>query len=109
MKNSLQMLAWCLIIVGGLICIYFILSISVDGYWIWGKSKTDFSITGEIGDFMGGVVGTVFALAGTLLIFLTFDEQTKQNKREAFEAAFFEMVHLHRENVSELKYTKYDG
>ncbi|WP_348800578.1 putative phage abortive infection protein [Flavobacterium adhaerens] len=54
------------------------------------------------------MVGTVFALAGTILIFLSFNEQTKQNKREAFEATFFEMINLQRENVNQMNYTKFE-
>lgn len=108
MNKIIQFLAWFFIIVGGLISVYFFVSTSIDGYWIWGSNKTDFPTTGQFGDFVGGVVGTIFALAGTLLIFLSFYEQTKQNKREAFEAAFFEMVHLHRENIGEMNYTKFD-
>lgn len=109
LKKRIQITAWCLIIVGGAISIYFFANTTMDGFWIWGKNKIDFQTTGQFGDFLGGVVGTVFALAGTLLIFLSFYEQTKQNKRESFESAFFEMMNLHRENVSEMKYTKFDG
>lgn len=108
MSTTIKFLAWFFIIIGGLTSIYFLVSTSIDGYWIWGTNKTDFQTTGQFGDFVGGVVGTIFALAGTLLIFLNFYEQTKQNKREAFESAFFEMVHLHRENVEEMIYTKFD-
>src|ERR1700752_4634078 len=94
-----------LLLIGVIILVYFFISTYIDGFWIWSKNRIDFPTTGEFGDFIGGVVGTIFALAGTLLIYLSFKEQTKQNKREAFESAFFEMVHLHRENVSEMSYT----
>lgn len=109
MKNTITYLAWTLLIIGGLISVYFLGSTYFDGYWIWGDNKTDFETTGQFGDFVGGVVGTVFALAGTLLIFLTFNEQAKQNKREAFESAFFEMIRLHRENVNQMSYSKFTG
>jgi hypothetical protein len=109
MRKYILIIAILLLIVGAIISIYFLKSTSNDGFWIWGKENIDFPVTGQVGDFIGGVVGTAFALAGTLLIFLSFQEQTKQNKREAFESAFFEMVHLHRENVSQLNYTKFNG
>ena len=108
MKRSIQFLAWFFIIIGGLISVYFFVSTSIDDYWIWGINRIDFTTTGQFGDFVGGVVGTIFALAGTLLIFLSFYEQTSQNKREAFESAFFEMIHLHRENIGEMNYMKFD-
>lgn len=110
MKKTITFLAWSLLVTGGLISAYFLASTYFDGYWIWGNNITDFEKTGQFGDFVGGVVGTVFALAGTLLIFLTFNEQVRQNRREAFESAFFEMIRLHRENVNQMNYSKYiDG
>jgi len=107
MKKTIQILAWTLIVLGGLISIFFIISTYFDGFSILSSQKTDYGITGQFGDFIGGVVGTIFALAGTLLIFLTFNEQVKQNKREAFESAFFEMIRLYRQNVTELTYEKF--
>ena len=106
MKRKIQILAWCLIVQGCIILIYFAIKTCFDGYSIFGK--TDFSLTGLFGDFIGGVVGTIFALAGTLFIFLTFYEQIKQNKREAFEGTFFTMINLHRKNIDEMRYTKFD-
>lgn len=108
-RKAILIIAWSLLIIGAITSIYFVYSTSVDGFSFFGTNKIDFPTTGQFGDFVGGVVGTVFALAGTLLIFLTFNEQTKQNKREAFESAFFEMVHLHRENVSQMNYTTSNG
>lgn len=109
MKNRTAIIiAWGLLILGGIISIYFISKTSYDGFWIWG-SKTDFTTTGQFGDFFGGVIGTAFALAGTLLIFLSFNEQTKQNKKVTFETTFFQMVNLHRENVNQFNYTKSNG
>jgi uncharacterized membrane protein len=108
MKNKIQLFAWLLVISGCIVSGYFLATTLFDGYWIWSKNKIDFSTTGQFGDFIGGIVGTIFALAGTLFIFLTLYEQVRQNKRGAFESSFFEMLHLHRENVNEMKYTKYD-
>lgn len=95
-----------MLILGGIISIYFVISSYFDGLRIWGY-EINYEITGQFGDFIGGVVGTFFALSGTLLIFLTFKEQQNENKRISFESSFFEMIKLYRENVSELKYRKY--
>src|SRR5436189_222325 len=109
MRKAVLILAWTLLILGGLISVYFVFSTKLDGFTIWGSEKTEYSITGQFGDFIGGVVGTIFALSGTLLIYLTFNEQAKYNKREGFESAFFEMVRLYRQNVSEMTYEKFIG
>jgi len=103
-KNNklLLMVAWSMLSLGLLISIYLIFSTAIDGYCIWGKDKINFELTGQFGDFFGGVVGTFFALTGTLLIFFNFNEQTKQNKKEGFEAKFYEMLRLHKENINEI-------
>lgn len=103
----IKLLAFLFLISGGVILIYFTNKASIDGYTISHNVSTDYQLSGQFGDFVGGVIGTFFALAGTLFIYLTFQEQTKENKRAAFESSFFEMIRLHRENVSELKYRKF--
>lgn len=74
------------------------------------KGKTpDMSLTGNIGDFVGGTIGTIFTLASALLVIVTLREQEKQNTRDRFAQSFYEMLHLHRENVSELSLEKSGG
>lgn len=109
MNKTVLRLAWILIGVGTIISIYFAFSTYSDGFTFRGDTKIDFPTTGQFGDFLGGVVGTVFALAGTLLIYLSFKEQTSQNVKEGFENTFFELVSIHRDNVNQLSYTKYDN
>ncbi len=100
-NNRLLNIAWLMLILGLIISTYFIIT-RIDGYSIWGKEKVDFTTTGQIGDFFGGVVGTLFALAGTLLIILTFRSQSKQYENETFEAKFYEMLKLHSDNVRDI-------
>ena len=107
MVKKVQIIAWIFTIIGCIIIILFLRKASLDGFSISFDDPTDYTSTGQFGDFIGGVVGTFFALAGTLLIFLSFLQQTKENKRTAFESSFFEMIRLHRENVSELRYHKF--
>lgn len=79
--------------------------------------KVDFSDTGEIGDTIGGIMGPFIAIIAAMLTFLAFwiqyeanskhveqfDVQSKQNQIDRFESKFFEMVKLHRENVSDIR------
>ncbi|GAA4022949.1 hypothetical protein GCM10022409_03460 [Hymenobacter glaciei] len=114
-NKTTQFFAWFLVVIGTIVLIYFLFSSRINDYHVPGffnhsnqkKETIDFTATGQFGDFVGGVVGTIFTLAGTLLIFLSFQEQAKQNSRESFESSFFEMVRLHRENISELSYNYY--
>ena len=75
-----------------------------EGLYFW--NITNYEKSGQIGDFVAGVVGTLFAFAGTIFIILTFREQNKETKRKRFEENFYEMVRIHRENVSQMIYPK---
>lgn len=59
---------------------------------------------GALGSFIGGVVGTFFALGGFLLLFLTLKNQRDNFHRIRTEATFFELIKFHRDNVNELQY-----
>ena len=109
MVNFVKILIFISLLIGFSILVYFLGKSAADGYSIILGARTNYEVTGQFGDFVGGVIGTFFALAGTFLIYLTFKEQSDENKRTAFEATFFEMIRLHRENVSELRYKKYSS
>ncbi|MCK3683986.1 putative phage abortive infection protein [Maribellus sp. YY47] len=84
-------------------------------------SKYNFTTTGQIGDTIGGIMGPFIAIAAAALTFLAFwvqykaNEQQKQDIKdlkergeiEKLEAKFFELVKLHRDNVSELTYSPF--
>ena len=95
MKKLLQFLSILTILLGISISIIYVLELKLDWMNV-GKSA-------QIGDFIGGVVGTIFSLSSFLLLVLTFYEQTKFTKKERFESKFFDLLKLHRENVSELE------
>lgn len=97
-----------LIIVGGTL-IYFLISTTIDGYWIWSKNKIDFSVTGQFGDFVGGFLGTIINGAAFYFLYLTLNEQRKSSLKQSFEAKIYELIRLHRENINEISYTKYDN
>jgi len=90
----------------GVTFIYFLFSTAIDGYSIWGTNKINFSVTGQFGDFIGGFLGTVINGAAFYFLYLTLNEQRKSAESQSFETKFYELIHLHRENVSELRYTK---
>jgi len=110
--ESPKLAIWLLFIVGILILTIIPVLITLPAiFHFW-----DFSQTGQIGDTIGGITAPFIALVGALLTFLAFwiqvkanKVQTKQfkaqdisNKKERFETKFYDMIKLHRENVSEL-------
>lgn len=67
------------------------------------------SIWGQFGDIVGGFVGTIVALVGVLLLFETLKQQRRANSRQQVETRFFELLKLHRDNVSEMQSKKTFG
>lgn len=58
---------------------------------------------GQLGDFVGGYVGTYFALASVVLLTATLRNQRRSAQLLNFEAKYFELLRLHRDNVAELE------
>jgi hypothetical protein len=102
MNKFLIICSFIVIILGAAISVYFLIELSTPED-LNSNGKWTMEVSGQAGEFIGGIVGTLFGLSGTFLIYLSFREQTNQNKREAFEAAYFEMIRLHRENVGEMR------
>lgn len=96
----------------------------------WGFSDRP----GEIGDAIGGTLGPFIAIAAAILTFFAFWVQYKANTqqreqfisqlelqrsqsayqdkiyaKERFESKFFDLIKLHRDNVSELRYKGKDS
>lgn len=90
----------------------------VKGYINGGE--IDPSLFGTFGDFIGGVIGTIFTLAATLLILLTYHSQkaelqatnriaslqSQTLKRQTFESTFFNMLTFLERSRSALEITK---
>jgi hypothetical protein len=64
---------------------------------------------GAFGDFIAGAVGTFFSLAGFFMLFLTLKDQRDNFHRERLESNFFEMIKIHRDNVSEMQFSYYEN
>lgn len=97
------------------LCVIFI-SLSII-FFVWGRrivlslwsSTIDHELWGTFGDFVGGVLGTIFSVISLLLVVQTFTEQqsvTKQNNEqvevERFNALFFELLHLYQSQVADM-------
>lgn len=74
--------------------------------------KIDWGATGQVGDFFGGVVGTLIGAIGFILIYLSFVSQTNSQKEQEeqflksqIESRFFELIKLHKENVNDIIYS----
>lgn len=69
----------------------------------------DNELLGTYGDFIGGVLGTIFALISILILIRTFNQQklvTEKNQEQIenqrFNDLFFELLRLYQSEISEL-------
>jgi hypothetical protein len=63
----------------------------------------DINIIGQYGSFSSGFIGSLFSLAGFLLLFETLIQQQKLFNKQQFESKFFDLLKLSRENMVQLK------
>jgi hypothetical protein len=52
---------------------------------------------GTFGDYIAGIVGTIFSFASLVLIFLTFKRQQETSVLQQFETTFFNLLNTQRE------------
>lgn len=62
---------------------------------------------GELGDFIGGVIGTVVAGIACVLVYLTYTRQSETAEKQQFESTFFNLIRIHKENLESLQYTEF--
>ncbi len=112
-KDKNKLLVIWLLITSGVVTVYLLVSTGIDGYWIWGKEEIRYDVTGQIGDFIGGVIGTIISAAGFYFLYLTLNAQRESSldqsnafERERLENKYFELVKMHRENVAELSFER---
>jgi hypothetical protein len=59
-------------------------------------------LSSNLGNSLSGLVGTLFSLAGILLIIETLISQTKMFEMQRFESKYFELIKIHRNNIDNL-------
>lgn len=102
-KFLLNGFAIILVVIGLIVMIIFYFMMGQHYSIAPSNGKTNMEATGQIGDFIGGVVGTLFSLVGILLLFITLRDQRDSFKKERFEQRLFELIKLHSQNVSEFE------
>ncbi len=56
----------------------------------------------QLGSFVGGYVGAIFALIGVVLLVSTLRSQQRASALANFENKYFELLKMHRDNVAEI-------
>jgi hypothetical protein len=72
-------------------------------------SEVEPTAAGQLGDFVGGYVGTLFGLLSVLLLVHTLRAQRASTTQQNFESKYFTLLQLHRENLNEFQLGKATG
>lgn len=103
MNNQIaQLTAFLLFAISFVTIVIFLIVLSCDGYSI--GIPVAMAETGQVGDFIGGVVGTIISAAAFVFLYLTFREQRKTSNIQHIESHFFEMLRMHQINVTSMRY-----
>lgn len=58
---------------------------------------------GELGDFVGGIIGTVVAGIACIMVYLTYKGQCELSEKQQFETTFFNLIHIHKNCLDAIK------
>jgi hypothetical protein len=82
---------------------------------VFGHRDIRWEETGQVGDFVGGVIGTLVSILGFILVYLSLESQKKANikldnqfEKSQIESRFIELIKLHKENLYDI-YIERDG
>jgi hypothetical protein len=73
-------------------------------YGVFIKGDIDVAKTGAVGDFIAGTIGTVFSLAGFIIVYLTYKDQIQANEKDKIEQRFFILLQIHVDNSDNISY-----
>lgn len=98
-------------IIGAIIVFWFLYRLlKVDGHYN-PNHKINLPDAGQVGDFIGGVVGTLFSLTGIILLYETLALQRKELEssrqvleKQQFETTFFNLINLYQETLLQVEY-----
>lgn len=98
-ERGLEVTSAIIFAIGVVISGLLIYILSINTSILWTEGTLDKELTGIVGDFFGGVVGTLFALVSVFLFYLAFQHQKKElhntNKafvKQQFENTFFNLL-----------------
>ena len=79
-------------------------------YWFNDNYVVDNTLFGTFGDFIGGVLGTIFSMISILILIRTFNQQrqvTEESKKLAdtqrFNDLFFEILRIYQEQIKNIQ------
>ena len=113
MKELQSILKWAILIIGGVGLIVF-LGITFNKVYFNTSWEIDPKLAADFGSFVGGFVGTIFSLIGTLVVAYTFvmqfrqsnqmfEEQNKLNRKSEATNNFFKMIDFQNAIIEQME------
>ena len=99
LSELLIIISFILVILGFALYLYFSF---VSRLFFEKKEKTTPERASTFGEFMNGLTGPIFALAGFIIIYATIMDQNELNNIQHFESLFFKQLDYNRENNLEI-------
>ncbi len=87
--------------------IYFI-AVPIFGNFIHLTFVIDHKIGETFANIFSGIVGTLFAIAGSFLVYASFITQNKQYEIAQIESVYYKMLDYHYENLNQISLTNYN-
>ena len=95
LNDLLIIISLILVVLGFSLYLYFSL---ISKLFFQKKEKTTPELASTFGEFINGITGPIFALAGFLIIYATLMDQNDINNLQHFESLFYKQLDYNREN-----------
>ena len=113
MKRLQHVLGWAIVVLGVMGFVLFF-RIIIDKAYFNTSWEIDTKLAADFGSFVGGFVGTIFSLIGTLVVAYTFvmqflqsnqisEEQNKLNRKSVVTNNFFKMIDFQNSIVEQME------
>lgn len=113
MKRLQHVLGWAIVVLGVMGFVLFF-RITIDKAYFNTSWEIDPKLASDFGSFVGGFVGTIFSLTGTLVVAYTFEkqfrrtnemfeEQNKQNRKSEATNNFFKMIDFQNTLIEQME------
>ena len=119
MKRLQHVLEWAIVVLGVMGFVLFF-RITIDKAYFNTSWEIDTKLAADFGSFVGGFVGTIFSLIGTLVVAYTFvmqflqsnqisEEQNKLNRKSEATNNFFKMIDSHNTMLGQMSIEDENG
>lgn len=113
MKRLQHVLEWAIVVLGVMSFVLFF-RITIDKAYFNTSWEIDTKLAADFGSFVGGFVGTIFSLIGTLVVAYTFvmqflqsnqisEEQNKLNRKSEATNNFFKMIDFQNAIIEQME------